>query len=55
MKHLFPKLFFIIFLVLGISSFVLLKNADPKTEKDVGNARFNSELENGFADRESVN
>jgi len=55
MKHLFPKLLFIIFLVSGISSFVFLKNTDSKTEKEeVGNVRFNSEMQNGFTDRESI-
>jgi hypothetical protein len=54
MKHLIPKLFFIAILVLGISSFVALKNSPPKTEKaDMGNTRFNSEMDNGFADRET--
>ena len=54
MKHLFPKLLFIIFLVLGFSSFVFLKKTKTYQEKEeVGNVRFNSEMENGFADREA--
>jgi hypothetical protein len=54
MKHLFPKLLFIIFLVIGISSFVFLKKTNTLQEKEeIGNVRFNSEMENGFADRES--
>lgn len=54
MKHLFPKLIFIIFLVIGISSFVFLKKTNvPQEKEDIGNVRFNSEMENGFADRES--
>jgi hypothetical protein len=54
MKHLFPKLLFIIFLVIGISSFVFLKKTNvPQEKEDIGNVRFNSEMENGFADRES--
>jgi len=54
MKHLFPKLIFIAILVLGISSFVVLKNTNHKTDKDdVGNTRFNSEMDNGFEEREA--
>ncbi len=54
MKHLFPKLIFIVFLVLGISSFVFLKNNKKLSEKeDVENVRFRAEMENGFQDRES--
>jgi len=54
MKHLFPKLIFIVILVLGISSFVVLKNTTTKPEKDeIGNTRFNTEMDNGFADREA--
>ena len=53
MKHLFPKLIFIAFLVLGISSFVLLKNTKTKSDKEeVGNIRFNAEMDNGFEERE---
>lgn len=53
MKHLFPKLFFIVILVLGISSFVLMKNTNNEQVKDeVGNTRFDSEMDNGFEDRE---
>ncbi len=53
MKHLFPKLIFIAFLVLGISSFVFMKNTRDKSNKEeVGNVRFNSEMDNGFEDRE---
>lgn len=54
MKHLFPKLIFIVILVLGISSFVALKNTSAKPDKDeVGNTRFNSEMDNGFEEREA--
>jgi len=53
MKHLFPKLIFIAFLVLGISSFVLIKNNQTTSEKEeVGNVRFNVEMDSGFVDRE---
>lgn len=53
MKHLFPKLIFILILVLGISSFVVLRNADTQQDKDeIGNVRFNAEMDNGFQDRE---
>jgi len=53
MKHLFPKLVFVIFLVIGISSFVFLKNNNQEQEnKDLGNVRFNTEMDNGFSDRE---
>lgn len=54
MKHLFPKLIFIIILILGISSFVVLKNTKTNTDKDeVGNIRFNREMDNGFEERET--
>lgn len=54
MKHILPKLFFIVILVLGISSFVVLKNTNKKAEKDeVGNTRFNAEMDNGFEERET--
>ena len=54
MKHLFPKLIFIAILIFGISSFVMLKSDEIKKEKDeMGNVRFNSEMDNGFEDRES--
>ena len=54
MKHLVTKLFFIAILVLGISSFVLLKT-DKKVKKDeVENIRFNAEMDNGFSDREKL-
>ena len=53
MKQLFAKLFFIVILVLGISSFVVLKNTNSNTDKEnVGNTRFNSEMDNGFEERE---
>lgn len=55
MKHLFPKLIFIAILVLGISSFVVLKNTGEKADQDaVGNTRFNSEMDNGFEEREVI-
>ena len=54
MKHLFPKLFFIFFIIFGISSFVVLKNTNKKVEKEeVGNIRFNAEMDNGFEERET--
>ncbi len=54
MKHLFTKLIFIVILVLGISSFVVLKNTKTDTNKDeVGNIRFNAEMDNGFEERET--
>lgn len=54
MKHLIPKLFFIAILVSGISSFVFLKKDNTELDKkDVGNIRFNTEMDNGFEDRES--
>ena len=54
MKHLIPKLFFIVILVLGISSFVVLKNNKNVVDKDeVGNTRFNAEMDNGFEEREA--
>ncbi len=53
MKHLLSKLFIVVFLVLGISSFIVLKgNSDQKSGEDSGNVRFNTEMDNGFADRE---
>lgn len=53
MKHLLSKLLIVVFLVLGISSFVALKgNDDHKSGEDSGNVRFSSEMDNGFADRE---
>ena len=43
-----------VILVLGISSFVVLKNANSNTDKEnVGNTRFNSEMDNGFEERET--
>lgn len=55
MKNLIPKLFFIIILVIGISSFVFLKNTDKQPEKESpGNTRFNSEMDNGFSEREVI-
>ncbi len=55
MKNLLPKLFFIIILVIGISSFVVLQKAETQVEKEkTGNTRFNTEMENGFSDREAV-
>jgi hypothetical protein len=56
MKYLFPKILFIIFLLTAITSFVFLNNPKetPKAEiEDVGNVRFNTEMENGFMERES--
>jgi len=54
MKHLLPKLLFVIFLVLGISSFVFLKdNKSEHNEKNVVNARFQKEMTNGFSEREA--
>ena len=52
MKHLVVKLFFVAILVLGISSFVMLKNNDKIDNKEVENIRFNAEMDNGFSDRE---
>jgi hypothetical protein len=53
MKHLLSKLLIVVFLVLGISSFVALKsNGEHKSDENSGNVRFNSEMDNGFADRE---
>lgn len=53
MKHFFTKLVFVIFLVIGISSFVFLKsNKQEQETKDLGNVRFNTEMDNGFSDRE---
>jgi len=53
MKHLFPKLVFVIFLVLGISSFVFLGNKDQKQDKqELGNTRFTTEMQNGISERE---
>jgi hypothetical protein len=43
-----------VILVLGISSFVVLKNANSNADKEiVGNIRFNSEMDNGFKERET--
>ena len=54
MKHFFTKLVFVAILVLGISSFVVLKNTKNSTKQDVvGNVRFNSEMDNGFEEREA--
>lgn len=54
MKHLFPKLIFIIILILGISSFVVLKSTKSHKDIDeVGNIRFNAEMDNGFEERET--
>ncbi len=54
MKHFFTKLVFIAILVLGISSFVVMKQTNKSTKQDVvGNVRFNSEMDNGFEERES--
>ena len=54
MKHLLPKLLFIIFLVLGISSFVLLKdNKQAQEEEKLVNTRFQNEMTNGFTEREA--
>ena len=54
MKHLLPKLIFIVFLVLGISSFVFIKSNKQSSEKeDIENVRFRAEMDNGFQDRES--
>jgi hypothetical protein len=54
MKHLLPKLLFIIFLVLGISSFVFLKdNKRDQKEENTVNARFQKEMTNGFSEREA--
>ncbi len=56
MKHLFPKILFIIFLLTGITSFVFLNETkkEVKAENvDTGNVRFNSEMDNGFLERES--
>ena len=53
MKHLIPKLFFIVILVLGISSFVVLKTDNKVVDKnEMGNTRFNAEMDNGFEERE---
>ena len=54
MKHLITKLFFIAILVLGISSFVILKSNKVIPDQDeIGNTRFNSEMDNGFEEREA--
>ena len=54
MKYLFPKILFIIFLLTVITSFVFLNDQQKTAEKeDVGNVRFNTEMENGFMERES--
>ena len=54
MKLLITKLFFIAILILGISSFVVLKNKNVKQDNDeMGNTRFNSEMDNGFEEREA--
>jgi hypothetical protein len=57
MKHLFPKILFIIFLLSGITSFVVLNDTPSTSEvqkEDIGNVRFNTEMENGFMEREST-
>ena len=54
MKHLILKLIFIVVVVLGISSFAILENNDTNTDTDeVGNTRFNAEMDNGFEEREA--
>lgn len=54
MKNLIPKLFFIIILLIGISSFVVLKNTDKEQKANTGNSVFNSEMDNGFSEREVI-
>ena len=55
MKKIYTKLLIVVFLALGISSFVVLSN--PKSQIDnnetVDNVRFNSEMDHGFSDREA--
>ncbi len=54
MKHFFTKLVFIAILLLGVSSFVVMKQTSRSTKQDVvDNIRFNSEMDNGFEERES--
>jgi hypothetical protein len=54
MKLPMLKLLFVIFLILGISSFVVLqKNEDRKAKDEVGNVRYNSDMDNGFSEREA--
>ena len=54
MKYLVPKLIFIVILVLGISSFVMLKsdNGMKQDQDEIVNTRFDGEMDNGFEDRE---
>ncbi|MCG8309885.1 MAG: hypothetical protein MI975_20985 [Cytophagales bacterium] len=53
MKHLIPKLLLVIIAVIGISSFVVLKTDTRSPDKEeVGNTRFNAEMDDGFAERE---
>ncbi|MCG8309887.1 MAG: hypothetical protein MI975_20995 [Cytophagales bacterium] len=53
MKHLVPKIFFIAILIFGISSFIVPNVNRTTSEKDdIGNARFNAEMDNGFEERE---
>ncbi len=54
MKHLITKLVFVAILVLAISSFVAVKSTKKSSNQEVvGNVRFNSEMDNGFEERES--
>ena len=54
MKHLILKLIFVVVVVLGISSFVALENNNTNTNTDeIGNTRFNAEMDNGFEEREA--
>lgn len=54
MKQFLTKLVFVAILVIGISSFVVIKNTKKSPKQNVvGNVRFNSEMDNGFEERES--
>ena len=57
MKQFLTKLFFIAFLTISISSFVLISADKPKSEvkDEINNVRFDTEMDNGFTDRESRN
>lgn len=53
MKHILQKLLFIVILIIGISSFVVLNKTQTQQEKeDIGNVRFDAEMDSGFTDRE---
>ena len=60
MKHLVIKLFFIVILVLGISSFAVIKNnnkiqtndKEAQEKVELKNNKFSTEKKKGFSDRE---